>query len=223
MTVASLVIGDTNQSFDEVKALAERCGGTAVRGHGPDHAIVIGADVVDVHVLGKYGSDAHHAILFELAVDGVTVTALLWNVWVGQKPRRVRRTLRRLSRRHRPDVIVLNEAYRCGDVLRTVKRYDVHQGPNVGEGADVAVLVAHRHRTLRSRALRMRQTWTVVSKGRVKPGREFRADRIRLAGGPVLRVLGWHGPTDHPINADAAAEAHDRIVRWAQPRTKEHR
>lgn len=223
-SVPSLILGDTNLSFAEVQAFARECGGKAVRGHGPDHAIVIGADVVDVHVLGKFGSDAHHAILFELDVAGHPVCVLLWNVWVGQKPRRVLRSLRRLIRAHRPDVIVLNEAYRCGAVLRRIHGFEVHQGPNVGEGADVAVLVADPHRTIRSHAMRMRKTWTVVSKGRAKAPREYRAVRVRLEGGPVLRVLGVHGPTDHPVNEAAAAESEDRIIRWAKrpARRKEH-
>lgn len=212
----SLILGDFNMSFAEVQALGRECGGKAVRGKGPDHLIVVGenAKVLHVRVLGKFGSDAHHAILFELDVDGTRVTLLLWNVWVGQRPRKVRRTLRRLARRHRPDVVVLNEAYRCGDVHQ-IKRFDVHQGPNVGEGADVAVLVAKRHTVRRSREVRMRKTWTVVSKGRVKSPRIFQALRVRHVDGPVLRVLGVHGPTAHKVNEPAIQEFKSRVVRWA--------
>lgn len=223
MTVASLVLGDFNMSLAEVEALARRCGGTAVRGHGPDHAIVIGAKVVDVHVLGKFGSDAHHAILFELDVDGVLMTALLWNVWVGQRPRRVLRTLRSLIRKHHPDVIVLNEAYRCGEVLAKVRGFDVQQGPNVGEGADVGVLVAARHRVAHSRVLRMRERWLVASHNKIHAGREFRAVRAHLASRRALRVLGIHFATDNAHNEDARRESEDRVVRWATKRKKAHR
>lgn len=212
-----LILGDTNLSFDEVQALAKACGGRAVRGRGPDHAIVIGGAPVRTRVLGKHGSDAHHAILFDFDFDtgGPDVRALLWNVWIGQKPASVRRSLRRLTRKHKPDVVVLNEAYRCGHVLHEIKGYDVHQGPNVGEGADVAVLVAHRHEVKRTRALRMREKWTVVSKGRGKSGREYRVVRVGLDHGLVLPVLGIHLPTDNPINASAVDESKRRIVRWA--------
>lgn len=218
MPAASLILGDFNMSFEEVQALAAQCGGKAVRGKGPDHLIVVGdVKVLHTRVLGKFGSDAHHAVLFELDVDGTLVKALLWNVWVGQSPRRVRRTLRSLARKHRPDVVVLNEAYRCGDMLRTIKRFEVHQGPNVGEGADVAVLVAARHRVCRSREVRMRKTWTVVSKGRVKTPRVFRSVRVRHVDGPVLRVLGVHGPTAHKVNEPARQEFEARVARWATP------
>lgn len=209
------IFGDFNLSFTEVQALAKECGGEAVRGHGPDHAIVIGAKVVHTHVLGKHGSDAHHVILFDLEADEVPVRVMLWNVWVGQRPRSVRRSLRRLTRRHRPDVVVLNEAYRCVDALQGVEGYTAHQGANVGEGADVAVLVANRHQVKRTFPLRMRESWTVVSKRRLKGGRQFRGVRVNLDVGPVLPVLGIHFPTDHPINAAAVDESIRRVAQWA--------
>lgn len=212
-----LILGDWNLTFPEVQALATSMGGKAVRGKGPDHAIVIGGEPVSVRVLGKHGSDAHHAILFDLDFDSGyrDVRALLWNVWVGQHPGSVRRSLRRLTRKHKPDVVVLNEAYRCGHVLQKIPGYSVFQGPNVGEGADVAVLAANRHEVRRTRVLKMAETWTVVSKARLKSPREYRAVRVKLHRDLVLPVLGIHGPTQHAINAAAVDESSRRVVRWA--------
>lgn len=212
-----LILGDWNLTFAEVQAIAKECRGQAVRGKGPDHAIVVGGEPVRTHILGMHGSDAHHAILFDFDFDtgGRDVRVLLWNVWIGQHPGSVRRSVRRLTRKHRPDVVVLNEAYRCGHVLHGIKGYDVVQGANVGEGADVAVLVADRHKVRRSRALRMREAWTVVSKQRVKSGREYRAVRVELDCGLVVPVLGIHLPTDNAINATAVDESKRRVVQWA--------
>lgn len=217
MTHPRLILGDWNLSFADVQALAKQMGGKAVRGKGPDHAIVIGGQPVSVRVLGKHGSDAHHAVLFDFDFDSGyrDVRVLLWNVWVGQHPGSVRRSLRRLTRKHRPDVVVLNEAYRCGHVLQKIPGYSVYQGPNVGEGADVAVLVADRYKVRKSRALKMRETWTVVSKGRRKSPREYRIVRVKLDHALVLPILGIHGPTDNPINAAAVDESSRRVVRWA--------
>lgn len=223
-TVATLIEGDFNLSAEEVEELLvdEIPGACLARGRGPDHAIVVGAKIVAIHRLEKFGSDAHHAIVFELDVDGVIVRTLLWNVWVGQRPAAVCETLEHLARAHDLDVIVLNEAYRCRRELRqNLDGWAVHQGPNVGEGADVAVLVHHRHKITHRGVMHMRRAWTVVSKGRVKPGREYPFARIRLnRDGPVLRVLGIHFPTDHPVNDPATDESVRRTIRWARPKRR---
>lgn len=224
MTVAAAILGDFNLSAERVADLARQCGGQLVRGRGPDHLIAIGAGVVSVRRLGKCGSDAHHAILYTLRVDGELVRILGWNVWVGQKPPAVLAAVRQLVDAHEPDVIVLNEAYRCGDVLAELKGYRLHQGRDIGEGADVAVLVARRHEVVNQGALEMQQRWEVVSHDKVRAGREYQFVRLQLNGdGPVLRVLGIHFPTDNPVNASAASESRARVVRWAGPGTKEHR
>lgn len=224
--VATAVAGDFNLPAEKVADIADLIDGDLGRGHGPDHIVVTGARVVAVHRLGKNGSDAHEALLYVLDVDGVEARLLAWNVWVGQKPPAVLETLRELTKVHRPDVIVLNEAYRLTGVLPRLRRYEVHQGPNVDEGADVAILVQRRHTIRRRGVLRMREQWTVVSKNRTRAPREYPFLRVRLAGGPVLRVLGIHYPTEHPTNETAGRESITRTIRWARPKRaskKEHR
>lgn len=231
--VASLIGVDFNLSAEEVEELLvdEIPGARLARGRGPDHAIVAGAKILAVRRLEKFGSD-HYAILVVLDVDGIEVRALLWNVWVGQKPTAVRETLERLIREHHLDVILLNEAYRCRRELRQhLDDWAVHQGQNIGEGADCAVLVHHRHRITHRGVMRMRRTWKVLSKNRTKTGREYPFARVRLNAGrlarkdarqAVLRALAIHFPTDHPVNTAAVDESIRRTIRWAKPRQKEN-
>lgn len=230
-TPATLIGVDFNLSAEEVEELLvdEIPGARLARGRGPDHAIVAGAKIVAVRRLEKFGSD-HYAILAVLDVDGVIVRALLWNVWVGQRPTAVRETLDRLISEHDLDVILLNEAYRCRRELRQhLDGWAVHQGPNIGEGADCALLVHHRHEIRHRGVMQMRRTWKVLSKNRTKAGREFPFARVRLNAGrlarkdarqAVLRALVIHFPTDHPVNARAVDESINRTIRWARPKRR---
>lgn len=219
---ATVILGDWNLSAAEVGSLAREIGGQLAKGRGPDHAIVRGAAVRSVRRLGKHGSDAHEAILYTLDVDGTTVRILGWNVWVGQKPAAVKKSLERLIDAHDPDVVMLNEAYRCTYVLRELGGFRVYQGRDVGEGADVAVLVRRRHEVVNDGRLQMQQRWEVVSHDKVRAGREYQFVRLVLNGdGPTLRLLDIHFPTDNPVNAAAASESRDRVIRWAGPGKKE--
>lgn len=217
----AVIVGDFNLDAEQVEALAKQLGGRLAKGRGPDHAIIIGAELLSVRRLGRHGSDHHEAILYNLAVDGKRRRVLSWNVWEGQAPGAVLRTLKQLVRSHDPDVIVLQEAYRLTDVLRELDGYWVHQGPNVGEGADVAVLVSREHEVANDGVLKMSKPWTVVSHDKVRDPREYPFVRVRFDDGSTLRVLGYHGPTKHAVNAAAVDESIDHITSWAKPRTKE--
>lgn len=218
-----IIEGDTNLDRGQVNDFAAAFGGNIAHGAGPDYALFRGVEHVGTRHLGKHGSDTHQAILFVYEVDGVRIRSLLWNVWVGQHPDAVRRELEQLLAEHDPDTVVLNEAYRCRQVLRGLPGYrrPIH-GPNIGEGADVAVLVARRHQIIRRIHLPMRRRWKVLSKNRVKAGRECRGARVRHVEGPVIRWLGIHGPTNHAVNEPAQREMKNRVSRWATPRLKEN-
>ena len=229
MHVASVAVGDWNESYDDLVALSKGHSATLARGQGVDHALVDGATVVTTRVLPKGGSD-HHPILYTLDVDGHRATLLNWNVYVGQRPSLVRRRLRRLIRRHRPNVITLQEAYRCGSALARLadaRGYHLVQGRNVGEGADCATLVRRDGQRLTGHGwMRMRQRW---AHKRPKSPRVYPRVRIRLAPGVALRVLNVHQPSKRAANATARDESRRRIARWltapqhASSRQKEHR
>lgn len=225
MHVVTIAAGDWNESVAELERLAAETGATLVVGSGVDHALISGARVRTVQRLDKGGSD-HPPILITLDADGHKIVVLSWNVYVGQRPTRVRRRLRRLIRRHRPDVIALQEAYRCGPVLASIKRYRLIQGPNVGEAADCALLIARRHKVTSTGMVRMRQRW---AHKRPKSPRVYPRARARVAPGVAVRVLSIHWPPRGANNGPARAESRTRTARWLtapvhrSKRTKETR
>lgn len=214
--LVTIAAGDTNLSGPQRKVLAAASGATLVEGHGVDAAFVVGAKVVAVHVLARGGSD-HPAIVYVLEAAGQRFTALQWNVYVGQRPARVRRRLRRLIKRWKPDVIMLSEAYRCRAQLARIKGYHLTQGPNVGEGADCALMVRADHHLARTGIKRMRQPWTGPKHRLPKQPRQYPGARIvtdRLA----VRALSIHLPTLDRAgrNAPAVDETLDWLTRYIQ-------
>lgn len=207
--------GDWNLSVSEVAAIASRVGGRYYHGSGPDGAVVTGAERVRVTTLGKYGSDAHHANLFELFYGDHVVKTITWNPWMGQKPDSVRKGLMAMIEEHQPDVITMQEAYRLRRMLRTIPGYRRHQGLNVGEGADCAILLRRKHAVVNDGVLVMKQMWTVARYNKVRAPRQYPYDRVRIKGTPItLRVLDVHFPTATGANAGAVKESADRVVRW---------
>lgn len=227
--VPASVFADWNLTVAEVAAIAEQIGGELIHGRGPDHGI--GRDVTVVKVTSprsKYGSDHHYPLIVDLDVPipgtarSEQIRVLWWNVWVGQKPADVRAHLEQLLEAHQPDLVGLAEAYRCRDVLRQIEGYRLHHGRNVGERADVAVLVAHELQVLHHGRLHLARTWIGPKHGRRKSPRVSRRVQVRLPGGARIRVLFGHAPTGgyDGRNAAAVREWVRRTVRWAnQPGT----
>lgn len=210
MRVPVFIVGDTNFNADELQVIADRIGGEVVPGDGVDAAIARGVEATS-EVLGYFGSD-HPVVLYTLS-DGHRIAA--WNVHKGHDPEDVLDTLLRLIEDHRPHVFVLTEAMQLGSVLRRVPVYRRYQGPNVGEGADVALLVRHGRNITAQGTVRMRQPWTVWKYNRRHWPKVYR--RLRI--GQQLRILAIHPPTRG--NKDARAETVNRIVGWAG-HPKEH-
>lgn len=189
-------------------------------GHGVDALFVVGATVVRSKVLRDGGSD-HAPIVHWLRVPGVDalVVVLQWNVYVGQPPMRVKARLRWLLRRFRPDVVVLCEAYRCRAHLASLAErfhYQHVQGPNVGEGADCALLLSLRHRVKATKLVEMRTGWQGLAKHGRPPRspRVYPRGRVELTPDIDLRALSLHFPTASRANEAAVEESVRRTVNW---------
>lgn len=220
--VVSVAGGDTNLDRPARVALAKAAGAMLVDGHGVDCLFVIGAKAIETHVLAEGGSD-HPPIVYVLKTpDGRRIVVLAWNVYVGQRPTRVRRRLRRLTRTWNPDVILLSEAYRCRDELARLKGFHLVQGDNVGEGADCALLVALDHQLRHSGTARMRKSWIGPKHHLTKSPRQFPRARTRLDTDVLLRTTSLHLPTPDAAGHNTAAvqESIDYTTRWL---TKGHR
>jgi len=213
--VITCSVGDWNLGISEMSVLAARAGGRYYHGSGPDGAIVTGADRVVTKTLGKYGSDHHHANLFTLHHGDHAVKVIGWNPWMGQRPDSVRKGLLEMIREYQPDVFALQEAYRLRQVLTTIPGYRRHQGLNVGEGADCALLLRRRHAVVNDGVLVMRKGWEVARYDKTRAPRQYPYDRLRISKAPIaLRVLDAHFPTATSANAAAVRESADRVVRW---------
>lgn len=216
--LVSVAAGDTNLDVDERGALAAAAGAVLVDGHGVDCLFLIGARVVETHVLAVGGSD-HPPVVYVLETpDGRRIVVLAWNVYVGQSPRRVRWRIRRLLKRWRPDVVMLSEAYRCRDQLAKLKGCHLVQGDNVGEGADCALLFPVRHRLVRAAVTPMTKRWIGPKHNEAKAPREFPHGRVHLAPGLALRGLALHIATGgtRGRNKDSVNESIDYATRWLE-------
>lgn len=214
--VPTVMVGDWNLTPATVSDIADAIGGRLVMGRGPDHAVVRGCRVVGVtRVRDKHGSDHHHPIVLDLEVGGHALRILYWNVYGGNSAAQVRPQLARLIDEWRPTVVQLSEAYKLRQVLATVPGYKRFQGPNVREGADVAMLVRSNVKVLRKGTLRMRRSWVgPLTKNRRGP-RRYKRMRLQLAPGVRVRVLGVHFPPGPRVNAAAVAESRQRVISWA--------
>lgn len=206
-----VVVGDWNGTYGDVDALAAAIEGTTMRGHSVDYAVGRGAVPIRRLVIRAHGSD-HNPILYTFKLsDGSAFTVLSWNVDQGQSPASVLTAVASLVDRFQPDVVQLSEAYRCRKVLRRIPGYKRYQGLNVGEGADVAVLVRRNIPVRAAWAMRMHEPWSY--KGRPRRPRVYRVVRL-VPHGHVVRFLGVHLPTRN--SEDAQAESYRRIRRWAR-------
>lgn len=216
-----VIVGDWNTSAGELDDLiAARIDGEVVVGRGPDHAVIRGVQHVRTRRLPKGRHADHHPILYKFRVEGEVVKVLAWNVHQGHPPAALAGRLEHLAARFHPDVFVLNEAYWHRKVLRRIGGYRRYQGLNIGEGADVALLVRRDRKVTHEGVVSMRSAWMVVRYARWRKARVYRRARIRLARGLHLRLLGIHAPTDAPVNTPARRESDDRIVSWANTKEK---
>lgn len=211
-----VMVGDWNLVLGDVAAIAAEVGGRAVPGRGVDHAIVRRLHVVKVtRVRDKHGSDHHHPIVLDLqTAQGQRLRILYWNVYGGNTAAEVQPQLARLIDTYRPHIVQLSEAYKLRRVLAAVPGYKRYQGFNIGEGAEVAILVRRSIVVRGDGVLRMRLGWTGPLTGRRRGPRRYRRVRVQLAPGVVVRVLGVHFPPGPRMNAAAVHESTDRVIRW---------
>lgn len=114
---------------------------------------------------------------------------------------------------HKPDVVIITEAYFAREFLKAIKGYRSYQytAKDYGEeGPDVAVLVRAGAKVSRRRALRMEQRWT-SPKGRQREGRVYPSLNV-TTGGYLWRVLGLHFPTTG--NTSAQVESQQAVRHW---------
>lgn len=208
-------VGDWNLRLDEVRAIAEAVDGRVAVGHEVDRAIYRGLHREAVRQLGELGSD-HQAILWTFTdpVDGYQLRVLWWNVWVGQKPETVLRTVATLVDQHQPHIVALCETYRCGKVLGQIPGYRRSRG-FFGEGRDITVLVRRDLNVLGRSAWRMVVPWVHHVP---KTPRVYRRVRLELPSGQRLRFAAVHLPTGGPAGPSrlAVSESIARIQRWGR-------
>lgn len=229
LETVTLAFGDTNLDRPEVLGLADLAEAVWLPGYPPDHGMARGP--IDLssrraEVLGRLGSDAHHALIYRLHIAGEVdpFVVLVWNVWVGQRAETVRGTLGDLQRGLGPfDAIVLLEAYRLRDMLEgfaAARGYWHQQSPTGTEGAGVALLVRKaKGRKLIGRGfLRCREPWIGPKEGRRHDPREWPRLRVRLASGRRVRLIGWHGVTGGPSgpNGEAVREGIRKLAAWVR-------
>lgn len=213
--IPMVMLGDWNLDLARIGKLARQLGAELVPGRHPDHALVRDFQVCRiVRARSRHGSDHHHPIVLTVELrGGELVTFLYWNVYVGQAPKDVAVELAKLIDAHAPHVVQLSEAYRCRRVLGQVPGYRRLQGLNIGEGADVALLVRRDVRVVRQGTMVMRLGW-VGPHGKRRTPRIYRAALLELRTGARMRVLGIHLPPGAGVNAPAVAESLRRLARW---------
>lgn len=216
MTAPLAIFADWNLPLDDVRGLAQRIEGHVLPGSGVDHGVVREMKSIGKVNLGKRGSDHHDALMWDLMVRGEFFRTIWWNVYVGNNPDNVGDQVRNLAASFKPDVIGLCEAYRCRGELRKVKGYVLYQGLNVGEGADIAVLVRKDRVVLHDRVLKMLATWIGPVHNVVKRPREYRVVRLRIAKVPI-RYVAAHLPTGgyDGRNSKSVKETVARLIRFA--------
>lgn len=118
--------------------------------------------------------------------------------------------LLKLIRRHNPDVVIVEQAYRARLWLRSIRKYRSRQywGP---EASGIAVLVRRDIRIVRRTALRMKLSWTGPKAGRRHAPRVYPA-LVLHKGAVAFRVLGIHLPSHN--NAVAQVESLRAVVRY---------
>ena len=216
----AIIVGDFNLSADEVAQIAEQLGGEFVRGHGVDHAIIVGdLELVSVYRhLPRYDSD-HAPLLLTVRITGsrYSVRILWWNVYVGAPPASVLRAVCELADRYVPDVIVLGEAKRCRELLGRVPAYRHRQG-RTGEARNMAVLVRRQASVLRRGWLAMREPWIGPRHDLRHGPRDYPYARVASSDREaVVRVLAVHFPTGgyDGRNVRAVRESVERVIAWA--------
>lgn len=217
--VAAAIVGDWNETAADVDALARVIGAHGSIGHGVDRAVVRGDVVMRARRLGRHGSD-HPAILYVLSLaSGDVVRVVGWNVHGlparrGLTPTQVARAVAQLVDAHQPHAFVLIEAYRARKALGTIAGYRRRQGRNIGERADVALLIRRDVAIRRRGRLRMTRRWLGPIHRVWKMPRIYPTVRLRFELGGELRLLGYHGP----FGAGPVAESRRRLIRWAGKR-----
>lgn len=151
------------------------------------------------------------------------MTLLIWNPWVGNSPRRVRRAVNGWARRHNPDVIVISEARPFYGTLRRIPGYRVFQERPAPKGSgivddrgDTAILVRDGIPVRRRRVVRMGVRWRVFSHNRTHTPRRYETIKVEVDG-QWWSVRGSHYPTNgfDGGNRRAFLESAARSKAWA--------
>lgn len=125
--------------------------------------------------------------------------------------RAVSPTLWRHIRTFKPDVVVVQQAYRARAFLKRIKGYNVYHWKDVrgGEWNGIAVLVRKDVEVVKVKTLVMKRHWTGPKAGKRHEPRVYPAFRLRKEDAE-LYLLGIHLPTHNEKLAQA--ESFDKIA-----------
>lgn len=143
------------------------------------------------------------------------IRLLAWNVYIGNPPEKVLRSLRRLLNTHHPHVVVLMEASRLYGQMTGLGYQVVQMKPrarkpgNQSATGNIAILIRNDVRILRRLVLWMTVFWTGPVHGWPQDPRVYRWVRIKWMG-RVWKIGGAH----HPFGKEARAESVRKLVNW---------
>jgi endonuclease/exonuclease/phosphatase family metal-dependent hydrolase len=128
--------------------------------------------------------------------------------------RAVSPTLWQNIRKHNPDVVVVQQAYRARAWLKTLRGYKSYHeiDRKGGEWNGVAVLVRKDIQVVNIRHLVMTEPWTGGKAGKRHEPRVYPVVRLRKGVGEDLYVVGVHLPTFN--DKDAQAESFREIEEY---------
>lgn len=148
--------------------------------------------------------------------EAATQTKLrMFTANVGHQARipKVRTDMRRIK----PDVVVLTEAYRACDSIRSIARaqgYHVVQR-HCSRGADTAVLVRRNLTIVKHWYLRMKRAWTGPHHGH-QPPKSYPVLWVRTAQGQMWVVAGVHFPWVPWVKGKCAFKSGQNLRAWRE-------
>lgn len=126
------------------------------------------------------------------------VRVITWNVHIRNRVVWVLVALVYFTRRYGPDVIVLQEASKLYGRLGRLPYHVIQaapdwQGRGIDEAANIAILVAKRHRVRKSYTMHMHEAWRGPVHGWPHPPRQFQGVVVEdKHGRRLVSVLGVH-------------------------------